>query len=516
MQFRSVCFPLVVGLSGHLLAPSGSTQAAGFSAQNVITVAADRAEEADAADLDGDGDVDVLSASSFDDTIAWYENLGAGAFGARQVISASVDQAESVQAADLDGDGMLDVLAAAGGTDDELSWFRNLGGGAFGPAQSIATAFGSPQAIRAADLDGDGDQDVLAASIDAGSVLWFRNAGDGSFGAGIVITSAAAGVADVRADDLDGDGDADVLSASFLDDKVAWYENLGGGSFGPQQVISSVSTFPVALHSADLDGDGDVDVLSASRDDHLVAWYENLGGGSFGPLQAFNSGIAGPVDVHAADFDLDGDLDVVAIGQAAFDKLAWFENQGGGSFGAFQAIVPENSPAILAGSSVLTADFDGDGDADVLSSSAFDDKLAWYANQLPTARIVGVGCGSPALTFVPTAAAVLANTMSARVENALDATLVSLGFSDTLSSLGSLPLDLGPLGFTGCTLYGSIELFGLPTQATSDPTQADWSLLVPGSASLAGTHAHTQAFSFLLSPPFSVHVSNGIDWQIGS
>ena len=77
--------------------------------------------------------------------------------------------------------------------------------------------------------------------------------------------------------DLDGDGDQDVLSASV--GRLAWYENLGGGSFGPQQVITTASN-PHSIFAEDIDGDGEGDVLSASEIDDKIAWYEKLGGGS--------------------------------------------------------------------------------------------------------------------------------------------------------------------------------------------------------------------------------------------
>ena len=76
-----------------------------------------------------------------------------------------------------------------------------------------------------------------------------------------VISTSAAGAQQAYAADLDGDGDADVLSASNLDDKIAWYENLGGGMFGAQQVISTSADSPRGIHAEDLDGDGDADVL---------------------------------------------------------------------------------------------------------------------------------------------------------------------------------------------------------------------------------------------------------------
>ena len=77
-----------------------------------------------AVDLDGDGDIDVLSASWNDDKIAWYENDGSQSFTAR-IITSSADGASSVYAVDLDGDGDMDVLSASF-RDDKIAWYENL------------------------------------------------------------------------------------------------------------------------------------------------------------------------------------------------------------------------------------------------------------------------------------------------------------------------------------------------------------------------------------------------------
>ena len=113
-------------------------------------------------------------------------------------------------------------------------------------------------------------------SLDDNKIAWYENDGNGGFGPQRVITEGAFGARSVYAADMDGDGDQDVLSASFNDDKIAWYENDGNAGFGPQQVITTSADGTRSVYDADLDGDGDQDVLSASSGDNKIAWYENL------------------------------------------------------------------------------------------------------------------------------------------------------------------------------------------------------------------------------------------------
>jgi hypothetical protein len=198
-----------------------------FGSQIVISTAASGAYSVYATDMDGDGDMDVLSASWTDNKIAWYENTdGAGTFGAQNVISTVAMNASSVYASDMDGDGDMDVVSASYG-DDKIAWYENTDGdGTFGAQQVISTAALSTRSVYATDLDGDGDMDVLSASYADNKIAWYENTdGDGTFGAQQVISTAALGAITVYATDIDGDGDMDVLSASSTDDKIAWYKN---------------------------------------------------------------------------------------------------------------------------------------------------------------------------------------------------------------------------------------------------------------------------------------------------
>jgi len=94
-----------------------------------------------------------------------------------------------------------------------------------------------------------------------------------------IISTAADGARSVTTADVDGDGDMDVLSASKDDDKIAWYENDGSGSF-TEHTISTAANVAWSVTIADVDGDGNMDVLSASADD-TIAWYKNDGAGNF-------------------------------------------------------------------------------------------------------------------------------------------------------------------------------------------------------------------------------------------
>ena len=145
--------------------------------------------------------------------------------------------------------------------------------------------------------------------------------------------------------------------------------------FGPPQELTASANGAQSVHATDLDGDGDADVLSASKGDDKIAWYENLGGGVFGAQQVITTSANGAQSVHATDLDGDGDADVLSASQWD-DTIAWYENLGGGVFAAQQVITTSADGA----NSVYATDLDEDGDADVLSALQEDDTIAWYEN----------------------------------------------------------------------------------------------------------------------------------------
>ena len=384
--------------------PRYCLSAIGFAAHDIIKSDTNGASDVLAADIDGDGDLDVLTASRGDGKVAWHENAdGAGNFGPQKVITAEAEGANFVRVSDVDGDGDLDVLSASAfrrcmqGTceaEGQVAWYENTDGkGEFGEQQIISHEDRGVQSLSQADVDGDGDLDVLWAT--EGEIAWSENTDGGSgFGPKRVITDEAVRARSVSVGDIDGDGDSDILYASWK--KVAWHANTDGqGSFGAEQIIST-EPFASSVTVGDLDRDGDLDVV-ANRLLGSINWYENTdGAGNFESQQVSTGWNPFSLDVSSvvvSDLDDDGDLDLLVAFCCSFSfdvnigEIAWYENlDGAGGFAPKQLITDRAA----GGNSVAVGDLDGDGDLDVLSASSVDDKIAWYENE-NTARAASPG-----------------------------------------------------------------------------------------------------------------------------
>ena len=292
-----------------------------------------------AIDVDGDGDVDALSASYFQDTVAWYENDGSESFAGHDLTNSS-GGAWSVHAIDVDGDGDVDVLSASF-ADDTVAWYENDGLESFVEHVVTTLADGAMTAYPI-DLDGDGDVDVLYASSGDDTVAACKN--DGSeITLFRYITGNAEGANTVFSIDVDGDGSADVLSTSSLDDTVAWYQtqDVKGSQTFSIVTISTLADQAASVFAIDVDNDGDVDILSASVGDDAVAWYENDGAESFAE-RIMTTLADGATSVFAIDVDVDGDVDALSASYFG-DAVAWHENDGSESF-AERVIADEHGP----------------------------------------------------------------------------------------------------------------------------------------------------------------------------
>ena len=386
-----------------------------FGVPKTITTQANGAHSVFASDIDGDGDIDVLSASLNDNDIAWYENLdGQGNFSAQKIISTDGNNARSVFSSDLDGDGDMDVLSAF---NQKIVWYENLDGqGNFSDQKIITTSVFGGYSVEANDIDGDGDMDIISASAFDNKVAWYENTdGQGSFSAQKIISNNVGFVYSVSSNDLDNDGDIDIVYTSFSTNTIAWFENLDGqGNFSSEKIITNSASQVSSTYTADMDDDGDIDILSTYND--KITWYENTDSqGNFGSEKIISSSNSNNSanSIYAIDIDGDNDLDVVSN---TYQNIIWFENTDGlGNFSEENLVISSTDEA----RTVFTADIDNDGDLDILSASSEDDKISWFEN------IDGLGTYGVQKRIASTNGAI--NVLAADIDNDGDMDIVATG-----------------------------------------------------------------------------------------
>jgi Tfp pilus assembly protein PilF len=254
-----------------------------------------------------------------------------------------------------------------------------------GPGGMVISGLTAPCHTTVCDLDTDGQNDILVASLgqffptndQLGQVLWVRAKTGGQFETKTILDGIGR-VADVQAGDFNGDDKLDLVVAVFgwrTTGEILYLENRTTDWSHPQFVSHVVDSRHGAIHVsvADLNGDGRPDFVGLISQEHeTVVAYLNGGDGIFrketifaGPHPSFGSS-----GIQIVDLDGDRDFDVLLTNGDILDKphllkpyhgVQWLENQG--SFPYKQHVIAPLSGAAQA----VAADFDGDGDQDVIA-----------------------------------------------------------------------------------------------------------------------------------------------------
>lgn len=356
----------------------------------------------DLADLDGDGDLDLVS-GNYAGRLRFFENVGnqaapvfrevAGLANPFRLVSTS--GLSSPDLADIDGDGDRDLVL--GEMNGGLRYFRNTGSAAspaFLEQTSGANPFfglsvGSRSSPDLADLDNDGDLDAAVGET-GGRVFYFINTGSSSVPAFASAGSNPFTGIDVgsystpQLADLDADGDLD-LAVGELYGRPFYFLNTGSaaapafvavtGSNNPFAVVPGAQENTFAnLALADLDGNGVRDLVLGEQYGAFI-YYRNSGSASAPAfIEAETSPFVGAdldsfASVAMADLDLDGDLDAIT-GQ--YSNLRYFLNTGSARQPAFRELSGGENP-ILSGAEGDTlapalVDLDNDGDFDLMAA----------------------------------------------------------------------------------------------------------------------------------------------------
>lgn len=273
-----------------------------------------------------------------------------------------------VMAVDLNDDRWPD-LVTTDLSDDTVSVFLNRGGWNFASPTHYSTP-DEPCAAAAADLDGDGDTDLVVATL-GGRVALFANRGDGTFDkAGNVFTGGS--VRDVAILDLDADGDEDLALALLTDAQVVLLRNNGEGKFGSKTTLRA-DYQPRRILGGDMDNDGDTDLVAVNRYGSVCV-FRNRGDGSYG--NAERTVVEGePLHGNLADVDQDGWLDVV-VALYDGDAIAVLRNRQDGTFERYLDLPTEPGPA-----AICAADMNGDGYPELLASVYLRDLVVLFESR---------------------------------------------------------------------------------------------------------------------------------------
>lgn len=280
-----------------------------------------------AEDVDGDGDTDALASAWHGSELAWYENGGGSPIQwTKHIVCAGFYNAHEISAADMDDDGDIDVLGAAALTD-EIAWFENDGLNPPGwTRHTVSDSFDGARSVKAADIDGDGVLDIVGAALLANAVTWWRNNGDTTW-TEYTLDNTFGMSHMVYAPDIDSDGDSDIVAVAYTSNDVAWWRNDGGSPVQfTKQTIDPSLFGALGVFTADINNDGHLDVLGTADITDDVVWYSNSGGLPISwTKQTIDGNCNGAWPVYAADLDNDGDIDALAAANAS-DDIYWYEN----------------------------------------------------------------------------------------------------------------------------------------------------------------------------------------------
>ncbi|KNC47556.1 uncharacterized protein AMSG_02581 [Thecamonas trahens ATCC 50062] len=315
-------------------------------------------------DVDGDGDVDAVAATS--QALYWVpaERSDATAHGVPIALPTWQfgDSAQDLAVVDLDGDSDPDLVVSRDGQPPV--WLENLGGlGNFGAGTVLAGALRSVGDVVVADVDGNGLVDIVVRELGSGSALqWFSQTSSGTFAGAAILAAASprASILTFTVADLDGAGLVDVV---FLEDdgltvNVTYVSADGGGGFSAPTVLKTSFGSPCrSLQVGDVNADGLADVVVGCGV-HIHLLYGE-GSGVFDPGSpiVLDSSVddillRGRPDGHGMDLVVYDVFGLVRTGVLRRERT-WGMNQ----LPLFASLYAFESPVVV--------DMDGDGVLDV-------------------------------------------------------------------------------------------------------------------------------------------------------
>ncbi|MFN0207193.1 MAG: FG-GAP repeat domain-containing protein [Planctomycetota bacterium] len=328
------------------------------------------------AELDNDGDLDLITTNQESGRITVSLGDGAGSFITNSRYFAApliTNSMQSFDLIDLNGDGFPDAVTANGNHQTISVLLGNGTGGFLAPA--LFTAAEKPRVVRLGDLNGDGDPDAAHVSF-MNPVVTVRF-GDGAGGVGAPQSyNILKGTTDLNIHDLNGDGAPDLLAG--MPAPHSFFSILfgaGNGNFNNPVNFPTSGGPAWATAAGDLNHDGALDIIISDSSNDGIRVSLAAGGGSFAP-SVFYSVPNSPGGVAIGDLNADGNLDVVES-NANEEYIYIFSGNGSGTL---SSAVIHNTPGVRA-SDFAIGDMNADGRTDITVSSGYTDNMTILRGQ---------------------------------------------------------------------------------------------------------------------------------------
>ncbi|MFC2118364.1 FG-GAP-like repeat-containing protein, partial [Bacteroidota bacterium] len=239
--------------------------------------------------------------------------------------------------------------------------------------------FNSPAGIYSADIDMDGDNDIVAGSGAQGVVWWRNDGGNPIVWTRLLVDANITGCLSVFVADIFRDGRPDIVATSYAGHKMIYYKNEGG-----DPISWSKNTIAINFRQAhevfvyDFDGDGNMDVFGAAAESNEISWWHNEGGDPITwTKQVVDNNYLGARSVYAEDIDGDGDTDIAGAALVS-NELTWWRNDGGSPVNWTKVNL---SDTFNGSHRVQIVDMDNDGDNDILGTAFGVTEIAWWRNE---------------------------------------------------------------------------------------------------------------------------------------
>lgn len=313
------------------------------------------------ADLNGDGNLDLATPTSGTNSVSLLFGNGRGDFEPPLSIPAGGQQPRSLVATDLDGDRDIDLAVA---TFAHVSILTNDGG-----SFATETSLGGPSTtFTVSDLNGDGRPDVGIVPRSSRQFQLFVARGQKSYELEQEVLLVWP-PRTVVVGDLDADSDLDLAFTTPNPSGTFFLFNEPEGAPAFDSSVTFIGDKPHTISMGDLDGDGFLDAMTGNGDDLTAAVLLNQQDGTLAQAVIYNPAVY-ILSIQAVDIDLDGDLDMYM----GYDRVGTMENQGDGTFAGQQAFAVNGAVAVHAG------DVTGDGYPELLSSNPAGDTVTILFN----------------------------------------------------------------------------------------------------------------------------------------